>query len=142
MLNPYVILGLVLFWGASCVGSYLKGSEVAQNEAKARFSEQLEATIAQAREDSVIDMMAATEAEAARHKSRIVYRDRVVKVKEAINEIPTVCAIPDAAVRLLNESIRDANNSAPATKSVPLPADPTSLKRVSARTWIELPDYD
>jgi hypothetical protein len=133
MLNPYVILGLVLFWGASCVGSYLKGSEVAQNEAKARFSEQLEATIAQAREDSVIDMMAATEAEAKRHKSRIVYRDRIVKVKESINEIPTSCAIPDAAVRLLNESIRDANHSAPTPKSVPLPANPTTFKRGQCR---------
>jgi len=132
MLNPYVILGLVLFWGASCVGSYLKGSEVAQNEAKARFSEQLEATIAQAREDSVIDMMAATEAEAKRHKSRIVYRDRIVKVKESINEIPVACVIPDGAVGMFNDAIRNANDSTPSAKPVPLPADPSALKRGDA----------
>ena len=132
MINPYLIVGLIVFWLASCAGVYFKAIDIERDACKARQVEAIEATLKQAREDSVIDMMAATEAEAARHKSRIVYRDRIVKVKESINEIPTSCAIPAAAVGMFNDAIRNANDSTPTPKSVPLPADPAALKRVYA----------
>lgn len=123
MFNPYLLLGALIFLLVACAGSYFKGYKNAENAAAAKHAVALEEQIKQSREAAAIDTKAAVAAEAKRQKSRVEFKDRVVTVKEYINAkpIPAECVIPDNAVRLLNDIIRNANDPTAAAKPVPVP---------------------
>ena len=131
--NPWVWLGGLIFLVVMCAGSYFKGYSNAENAAGAAHATALEQTIKQANENAVIDMMAATEAEAERHKNRVEFKDRVVTVERLINANPkpAECNIPDDAVELLNDITRSVNKQI-GTKpdAVPSPAPAPKRKPV------------
>ncbi len=121
ILNPWFWLGLVVWTAIVGGGGYLKGSKHAQDEARAAHATALEQTIKESRENAVIDMQAAVEAEQARQKDRVVFRDRVQTVERIVRENPTSCTLP-AGIRLsINESI-DAINSKTVAEYGKLPA--------------------
>jgi len=133
ILNPYFWLGLLLWTALVGAGSYLKGARNAENAARAAHATALEQTIKQANENAVIDMMAAAEAEAARHKTRVEFKDRVVTVEKIIRENPqpAECNIPDDAVGLLNDITRAVNKQIGAKPdNVPAPAPAPQRKPV------------
>lgn len=121
MLNPWLWLGGLVLLITVAVGGYAKGHKDASNAAKAAYSKQLEATIAQAKENAVLDMQAAVEAETQRQQVRIEYRDRIVKIGESINANPSDCRIPDDRLGMLNAAI-DAANTKTTTKPAKVPA--------------------
>jgi len=59
--NPYLILGAVLFWIASVTIAFFQGESREADRAKAEYSRQLESAIKEANEDALIDMQAARE---------------------------------------------------------------------------------
>lgn len=130
ILNPYFWLGLVIWTAVVGAGSYLKGARNAEIAARSAHATALEATIKQANENAVIDMIAATEAEAARHKTRVEFKDRVVTVEKIIREkeIPSDCDIPDNAVGLLNDITRSVNKQI-GSKPDAVPSPPPAPKR-------------
>lgn len=144
MLNPYLLIVVGIVWVATFALGYVKGSAHAENKAKAKYSEQLSATIAQARENAVIDMQAAVEAETTRQQARIEFRDRVVTVEKLINAkpLPASCRISDDSVRLFNSIIRDANNPAPVAKPPTVPPDAPAPRRDSDGVSARLSGYD
>ena len=111
MLNPYVILGIVLFWGFSMAGAYLKGSQVAQDAARAQYAESLEQTIAQHNKNAVIDMQAAAKVaadEATARTRTAMLRSRTNEVIRA-NPSPVTCAWPADRFGLLVTAVQEAN---------------------------------
>lgn len=121
MFNPWLWLGAVIFVLVACAGSYSAGSRHATNAAKADYAKQLEQSVKQQRENAVIDMQAAVEAENQRQQTRIEYRDRIVKVGEIIHENPSACTINDAVRVHLNDAITAANTKT-AAKPATVPA--------------------
>src|SRR3990167_10013273 len=108
MLNPWLLLGAVLFWLASMAGAYFKGVDVAENEAKAEYSKQQDAAIKEANDNALIDMQAAREVGeregraraktiVIRGKAEVVFRD---------NPQPRVCDWSEPAFSLLDAAIK------------------------------------
>ena len=60
-MNPYLILGAVLFWIASVTIAFFQGESREADRAKAEYSRQLESAIKEANEDALVDMQAARE---------------------------------------------------------------------------------
>ena len=121
MLNPYILLGLVIFWIASVTGAYLKGHSIAEDQAKAAYSKQLDAAIASHNEDALVDMQAAREAGEREARARVVTRTITNEVTKVIHEKPSpaICRWDDPSVGLLQRAVEAANDLAPAAKSVP-----------------------
>ena len=144
MLNPYVLLVVAILWAGSCAFSYIKGSEHAENKAKAAYADAMDDALANARETARIDVRMAVEAESKRQKARVEFRDKIVTVERLINEkpIPAECRIPDAAVGLLNTIIRDANGSSSDPKPKPVPPNPSIKQRANGHIDIGLRRYD
>lgn len=112
MLNPYVLLGLLVFWLASVTGAYFKGHTAAENAARAQYATELEATIAEHNKNAVIDMQAAAEVaakESAARTRQAMLRNQTVKV---IHEKPSpaVCDLDDGRMQLVAQSVAAANN--------------------------------
>ena len=111
MLNPWIILGLVIFWMASITGAYFKGSTAAQNEARAHYAAELESAIAQHNENAVIDMQAAAKvaADEAAARTRIaMLRNRTTEVIHA-KPLPVSCNLDSDRIGLLTAAIQEAN---------------------------------
>tara|TARA_R110000868_G_scaffold145954_2_gene366497 strand:+ start:269 stop:529 length:261 start_codon:yes stop_codon:yes gene_type:complete len=77
--------------------------------------------IEQHRENTVIDMLAAVEAESKRQEVRIEYRTRIETIERIVREKPSACRVNDDAYRLLLGAIESAN-TASAAKPNPVPA--------------------
>lgn len=140
LLNPYLWLGLIIWTAVVGGGSYLKGYKHAENSAKADHAKELAATIAQSREDAVIDMMAATEVEAERHKTSVRFKEKVVTVERMINANPD-CRFPEPAVGLFTDAIREANAIAAGAKYEPVPPTPPIKGREPDRGGPKLSVY-
>lgn len=121
MLNPWVILGIVLFWGASVTGAYLKGHSIAKDQAKAEYSRQLESSIAEANADALVDMQAAREVGEREARARVITRTITNEVTKVIHGKPSaaVCRWDDDSGKLLERAVEAANDLAPAPKPVP-----------------------
>ena len=118
LLNPWVILGIVLFWGFSMAGAYLKGSQVAQDAARAAYATSLEQTIAEANKNAVIDMAAAAEVAARESAARTraaMIRGQTVKV---IHEKPSpaVCNLDAGRMQLVAAAVAAANSEDAASR--------------------------
>jgi hypothetical protein len=112
MLNPYVLLGVLIFWLASVTGAYFKGSTAAENKARAAYAATLEQTIAEHNANAVIDMQAAAKVaadEATARTRTAMLRNRTTEV---IHEkpMPVSCNLDDGRLQLIAESIAAANN--------------------------------
>lgn len=111
MLNPYFLLGLLLFWGASITGAYFKGSSVAQNAARAHYASELEASIVQHNANAVIDMQAAAKVAS----DQAVARTRTAMLRSQANEVvraspmPNTCNLDAGRMQLIAESVNAAN---------------------------------
>ena len=121
LFNPYVLLAVGVVWLASVGTAYLTGNRHATNAAKAAQATATAKMIEQHRENTVIDMQAAVEAESKRQAVRIEYRDRINTVERIVREKPSSCRVSDDVFRLLGESI-DSANTASAAKPVTVPA--------------------
>ena len=121
MLNPYALLGLVLFWIASVGAAYYKGGVHAENAAKAEYSKQLDAAIAAHNEDALVDMQAAREAGEREARAMVVTRTINNEVVRIIREKPSdaICRWDSDSFRLLGDAIKAASNLAPASIAVP-----------------------
>ena len=122
MFNPYVLLGLLVFWVASVAGAYWKGHTAAQDAARAAYATELEHTIAAHNEDALADMEAAREAGVrdAAAKTKVVTItnevERIIHEKPA----PVICRVTDDTFRLLQLAVSVANGTDPsASESVP-----------------------
>ena len=129
MMNPYVLLGLLVFWLASVSGAYLKGHSAAHDQARAQYATDLEKAIAKHEEDAAIDMQAAREAGQAEAKARV----KTVTVTNTVERIlyekpsPANCRVTDDTFKLLAAAVQIANGADPdATGAVPKPRDPSS----------------
>ncbi len=139
MLNPWILLGFVVWTAIVSGSSYYKGSTNAQNAAAAAHAVALEATIKQSRENAVIDMQAAVEAETGRQQTRVEFKDRIVTVERLVNatSIPAECNLSDATVGVFNDAI-NAVNSKTATKHEPVPTTPPAPNRKPTGTSASL----
>ncbi len=126
MLNPWVILGAVVFWLASVGTAYYKGGVHAENKAKAEYSRQLESAISEANDNALIDMQAAREIGQREARAKVITRTITNEVVKVIHEkpLPAICRWDADSARLLNESIKAANDLAPAAEPVPKPGSP------------------
>jgi len=113
MMNPWLTLGLLVFWIASVAGAYVKGFDRAQDKARAEYAGHLEKAVADANEDALIDMEAAREAgqrEAAVRTKVVTLTnevERVIREKPA----PADCRLQPDTLKLLNVAISIANNA-------------------------------
>lgn len=120
ILNPYFWLGLLILTALAGATGYWKGSKHAQDAARAAHEKELTATIAQWRENALIDSQAAFEAAQASQKAKVEWKDRIVTVEKVLHANPSKpeCALPDDAVGLLNDAIRAANTTPAAERAV------------------------
>src|SRR3990167_10520454 len=121
MLNPWLLLGAVLFWLASMAGAYFKGVDVAENEAKAEYSKQQDAAIKEANDNALIDMQAAREVGEREGRAKVITRTITNEVTKVIHEKPSpaVCRWDDNSSRLLQRAVEAANNLEATPKPVP-----------------------
>lgn len=128
MTNPYILLGLIVFWMVSVTGAYFKGVQHAEDKAKAEYSKQLEDTIQQHNADALVDMEAARAAGIldAKAKTRTVTITNEVERVIHDNPAPAACRITDDTFRLLQSAIQVANGDPDSTKL--LPQSGTGLK--------------
>ena len=111
MLNPYVLLGLGIFYLASVAGAYFKGGQIERDHAKAEYSKQLEGEIKQANDNSVIDMQAAYDW----GQSNAKIRERVVTIRSeaatvtASSPMAASCDLDNSRFGLLQRAIQAAN---------------------------------
>ena len=112
-MNPWLILAVVLAIGAAGVGGYFKGSTDAENRARARYSTELEATIAQHNENAVIDMQAAREAGEREAKARVKTVTITNEVERVIHDKPAApeCRLTADAFSLLRAAVQVANGT-------------------------------
>ena len=111
--NPYILLGLAVFWAVSVGGAYFKGSQHAQDAARAQYATDLESAIAESRENAVIDMQAAREAgeRDARARTRTVTVTNEVERVIHAQPAPAVCRLNPDAFRLLGAAVEIANGA-------------------------------
>ncbi len=121
MLNPYVMLGLVLFWIASVGAAYYKGGVNKENEVKAEYSRQLESSIKEANDNALIDMQAAREVgeREGRAKARTVYIKGQTQLVFKDNPQPALCNWDSKSFGLLNDAIQATNDLTGAASAVP-----------------------
>ena len=125
MFNAWLLLGLLVFWLTSVGGAYYKGRGAAQDEARAQYATQLEQTIAEHREDALIDMEAAREAgqREARARTRILTVTNEVEKVLYAKPAPPECRLASDTFSLLRVAVQLANGSDPdPAKPVPIPA--------------------
>ncbi len=139
ILNPWFWLGALLIVLAAGATGYFKGHRDAQNAAQAAHAVALEATIKESRENAVIDMQAAVEAETSRQATRVEFKDRIVTVERLVNatSIPAECKLSDATVGVFNDAINAVNSKANA-KHEPVPAAPPAPNRKPTGTSASL----
>lgn len=130
ILSPYFWLALLVWTAIVGASSYYKGHTNAENAARAAHATALEETIKQSREDAVIDMTAAVEAEQERQKTRVEFKDRIVTVERLVNanKFPDECKLSEPTVQLFNDAI-NAVNSKTATKHEPVQPAPVTPNR-------------
>ena len=111
MFNPWVILGVVLFWIASVGGAYLKGGKAAEDHARAQYATEMEATIKQNNENAVVDMQAAAKVAAAEATAKTRAAMLRGKVDVVIAKTPSSlsCAWPVERFGLLLVAVQEAN---------------------------------
>jgi len=117
MINPYILLGLLVFWLASVAGAYYKGAGAAQDAIRAEYATKLEETIAEHRENALIDMEAAMEAGRRDAKARtrtVTITNEVERVIHA-NPAPADCRVHPDTFRLLQSAVANANGASPDT---------------------------
>ena len=119
-MNPYLILGAVLFWIASVTVAFFQGESREADRAKAEYSRQLESAIKEATEVSLIDMQAAREVGQREARSKVITRTITNEVVKVIHEkpMPAVCRWDADSARLLDDAIKAANDLATTAKSV------------------------
>jgi len=141
ILDPRFWLALAVWSALVASVSFLKGCDYAETKAKGEYAKALEAAVEEERKGAVIDMMAAAEVEAERAKARVIYKDRIVTVKEYLNANPPAreCVIAKPIVELLNDGSRCANNPAACPKPKPMPDAPPARFRdaggISSDVW-------
>jgi len=118
--NPYLILGAVLFWIASVTVAFFQGESREADRAKAEYSRQLESAIKAANEDALIDMQAAREVGQREARAKVITRTITNEVVKVIHErpMPAVCRWDADSTRLLDDAIKAANDLATTAKSV------------------------
>lgn len=121
-MNPYLLLGIGVAWLASVGAAYYKGSEAAENRARAEHATQLERTIAEHNETAAIDMAAALEA----GKREAKVRTKVVTLTNEVERIihakpaPPDCRVQSDTLKLLVLAAEVANGTdTPASGAVP-----------------------
>ena len=134
MLNPYILLGLLVFWLASVSGAYYKGHAAAQDVARAQYATELEASIAKQQKDAQIDVAAALEAGKKEAKVRVKTVTLTNTVERVLHEkpAPVVCRISDDTFKLMLAAVQIANGidaGEDAHKPVPKPGNPVSAAR-------------
>lgn len=113
MANPWVLLGLVLFWAASMGGAYYKGHTAAQDAARAHYATELEATIKEHNENALIDAQAAREAGERDAKAKV----RTVTITNTVEKVlhdtpsPANCRLSPDAFGLLVAAVKVANGT-------------------------------
>ena len=119
-MNPYLILGAVLFWIASVTIAFFQGESREADRAKAEYSRQLESAIKEANEDALIDMQAAREVGQREARAKVITRTITNEVVKVIHEkpMPAVCRWDADSARLLDDAIKAANDLATTAKSV------------------------
>ena len=119
-MNPYLILGAVLFWIASVTIAFFQGESREADRAKAEYSRQLESAIKAANEDALIDMQAAREVGQREARAKVITRTITNEVVKVIHErpMPAVCRWDADSTRLLDDAIKAANDLATTAKSV------------------------
>ena len=118
MLNPWdsarpgILLGLLVFWLASVTGAYFKGSEAAQEAARAQYATQLEATIAEHNADSLIDMESALAWGEANAKAKTRFSEVKNVALEAISAAPLAanCSWDKPSFDALLAAIKESNS--------------------------------
>jgi len=112
LLNPYLIIGLIVFWLASVGGAYFKGHTAAQDAARAQYATELEATIKQHNANTLIDMQAAADVaakEAAARTRTAMLRNQTTKVIYE-KPMPVSCNYDDGRMQLVAAAVAAANN--------------------------------
>ena len=116
MFNPWILLGLLVFWLASVGGAYYKGSQNAQEEARAQFASQLEATIQAHNADAEIDMNAAFEWGQRNSIAKTKSNEIRGQANDAIRAQPlaVTCNWDTATFGLLTSAVKAASELDPA----------------------------
>ena len=130
-MNPYVLLGLGIFYLASVAGAYFKGGQIERDHAKAEYSKQLEGEIKQANENALIDMEAARAWGESNAKIVTKFREVQGETRTVVVEkpMPAVCNLGPDRMRLLQTAISIANQSS----SSGVRADPGADKPAEVR---------
>jgi len=123
--NPYLILGAVLFWIVSVTVAFFQGESREADRAKAEYSRQLESAIKEANDNAQIDMQAAREVGQREARAKVITRTITNEVVKVIREkpMPAVCRWDDPSVGLLKRAVEAANDLASAAPAVPKPGD-------------------
>ena len=119
-MNPYLILGAVLFWIASVTIAFFQGESREADRAKAEYSRQLESAIKEANEDALVDMQAAREVGQREARAKVITRTITNEVVKVIHERPqpAVCRWDDTSFGLLKSAVEAAGDLATTAKSV------------------------
>ena len=113
MLNPWVLLGLTLFWLFSVAGAYFKGHQAAQADARAQYATELEQTIADHNKQAQIDARQAADAaakDAAARTRSAMLRNQANEANRA-KPLPISCNLDTERFRVLDDAIKAANGS-------------------------------
>lgn len=112
MLNPYLLLGLAIFWAVSCAGAYFKGRSAGSESVQIKWDK----AIADQRDrEQAATQAASTKLESGNAKAKVVYRT-ITQTVDKVVEKPvyrSIC-LDDDGLRVANEAL--TGTLAPAAK--------------------------
>lgn len=114
--NPWILVGLLVFWLSTLAGAYWKGHTAAQDSARAQYATDLEATIAEHNANAEIDAQAALEWGQANARVRTEYVTIRSAANAATQNNPAVpaCNLDTGRMQSLAAAISAANKQSPA----------------------------
>lgn len=120
MLNPWVIIGVLVLWGASLAGTAFEATKIERDKITADQVQVVNKAVADAKADAVIDYSAQQELALEAQKHDLLKTQKHAGVAKAIKADPTSvsCRMSDSTFSVLNDSLTAADAPASAASAV------------------------
>lgn len=119
MLNPWVIIGLLVFYATSMGGALYEGAALQRDKTEAGQKAAVDQAVSEAKADAAIDYSVQQEQALELQKHELLKTANNKKVAKAIQADPasTTCRMSDSTFSVLKSSISASNSGAPTSAS-------------------------